>query len=46
MQKPEVIDEEYHFEEGLIISSADLNGIITYANRKFCEIAGILEMNS
>jgi len=40
MQKLEVIDEEYHFEEGLIISSTDLNGIITYANRKFCEIAG------
>ena len=40
MQKLEVIDEEYHFEESLIISSTDLNGIITYANRKFCEIAG------
>ena len=40
MQKLEIIDEEYHFEEGLIISSTDLSGIITYANRKFCEIAG------
>ena len=40
MQKPEPIDEEYTFEKGLIISSADLNGMITYANRRFCEIAG------
>jgi len=39
-RKLEVIDKEYHFEEGLIISSTDLSGIITYANRKFCEIAG------
>ncbi len=40
MQKPTPIDEEYKFDEGLIISSTDLNGIITYTNRKFCEIAG------
>ncbi|KIM03821.1 MAG: aerotaxis receptor Aer [Sulfurovum sp. AS07-7] len=40
MQKPTPIDEEYKFDEGLIISSTDLKGIITYANRKFCEIAG------
>ncbi|MEA2048325.1 MAG: PAS domain S-box protein [Campylobacterota bacterium] len=40
MKKPNAIDEEYIFEKGLIISSTDLKGIITYANRKFCEIAG------
>jgi len=40
MQKPVPIDEEYHFDDGLILSSTDLKGIITYANRKFCEIAG------
>jgi len=40
MNRPNPIDEEYVFESGLIISSTDLKGIITYANRKFCEIAG------
>jgi len=40
MQKLTPIDEEYTFEKGLIISSTNLDGIITYANRKFCEIAG------
>ncbi|MBN2250100.1 MAG: PAS domain-containing protein [Campylobacterales bacterium] len=40
MQRPEAIDEEFKFEQGLIVSSTDLKGIITYANRKFCEIAG------
>lgn len=39
MQKPTPIDEEYLFEKGLIVSSTDLRGMITYANRKFCEIA-------
>ncbi|HFU76978.1 MAG TPA: PAS domain S-box protein [Epsilonproteobacteria bacterium] len=40
MQKPNPMNEEYTFEKGLIISSTDLQGVITYANRKFCEIAG------
>jgi len=40
MNRPNPIDEEYIFEKGLIISSTDLKGIITYSNRKFCEIAG------
>jgi len=39
-EMPEPIDEEYKFSDGLILSSTDLKGIITYANRKFCEIAG------
>ena len=40
MNRPKPIDEEYVFEKGLIVSSTDLKGIITYANRKFCEISG------
>jgi len=39
MRRPEPIDEEYVFDDGVIVSSTDLKGIITYANRKFCEIA-------
>jgi len=40
IQKPTPLNEEYHFKKGLIISSTDLEGIITYANRKFCDISG------
>ncbi len=40
MDRPIPVDIEYIFEQGLILSSTDLKGIITYANRKFCEIAG------
>ncbi len=40
MIRPNPIDEEYRFEEGVIVSSTDPRGIITHANRKFCEISG------
>jgi len=40
MNRPNPIDEEYIFEKGLIISSTNIEGTITYANRKFCEISG------
>ena len=40
MERPEAIDEEYLFEGRAIISETDTKGIITFANRKFCEIAG------
>jgi len=50
MQKPNPINEEHNFEKGLIISSTNLDGIVTYANRKFCEVSGytkdeLLEQN-
>ena len=40
MDKPIPIDEEYTFEQGLILSSTNLSGIINYVNRKFCKISG------
>ena len=40
MKKPIPVDEEYKFDDGVIVSETDLRGIITYANRTFCKIAG------
>lgn len=40
MERPEVIDQEHLFEGRAIISQTDLKGVITFANRKFCEISG------
>jgi len=40
MIRPDPIDQEFKFQDGLIVSSTDLKGIITYANRTFCKIAG------
>ncbi len=40
MERPEIIDEEHIFDGRAIISETDTKGIITFANRKFCEIAG------
>ena len=34
------VDEEFLFEGSIIISQTDLTGIITFANRKFCEVSG------
>ncbi len=34
------IDEEFFFDESTIISQTDLKGVITFANRKFCEVSG------
>jgi aerotaxis receptor len=40
MKKAVPVDEEYFFEGSMIISQTDLKGIITFANRKFCEVSG------
>jgi len=40
MERPEAIDEEFVFDGRVIISETDTKGVITFANRKFCEIAG------
>lgn len=40
MEKITPINEEYLCEGNVIISQTDLNGIITYANRMFCETSG------
>ena len=40
IRRPDPIDQEYLFNDSLIVSSTDRKGIITYANRAFCRIAG------
>ncbi len=40
MNKVTLLDEEYLFEGRVIISQTDAKGIITFANRIFCEISG------
>lgn len=40
MERPNPIDEEYFFEGRAIVSETDLKGVITFANRRFCEISG------
>jgi len=40
MAKVTPIDEEFKFSGRAIISETDTKGIITFANRKFCEISG------
>ena len=40
MKRPDPIDEEYTFADGVIISETDLKGNIVFANRKFAEISG------
>ena len=40
MEQVEVLDKEYLFQCRVIISETDLKGVITYANRKICEISG------
>lgn len=40
MERPLPVDEEYFFEGRAIVSETDLDGIITFANRRFCEISG------
>ncbi len=40
MNRPTPINEEFKFTGRVIISETDLKGVITFANRKFCEISG------
>jgi len=34
------LDREYNFEGRAVISQTDLEGVITFANRQFCNVSG------
>ena len=40
MNQVTLIDKEFIFDGRVIISQTDHNGLITYANRMFCEVSG------
>jgi aerotaxis receptor len=40
MDRPIPVDEEYFFDGRPIVSETDVNGVITFANRRFCEVSG------
>ena len=40
MESVTPIDEEFIFDNSVIMSETDLKGIILYVNRKFCEVSG------
>ena len=40
MDRPNPVNEEYFFDGRAIVSETDVNGVITFANRRFCEISG------
>jgi len=40
MKKVIPSDEEYIYENKIIISQTDLEGNVTFVNRKFCEVSG------
>jgi len=39
-KRPQMVDEEYRFSQGVILTETDTKGIITFANRRFCQISG------
>jgi len=40
MSKVIPVNEEFILSEGAIVSQTDISGVITYVNRKFCEVSG------
>lgn len=40
VDRADLIDEEYKFDDSSIISETDLEGNIVYVNRSFCELSG------
>lgn len=40
MDKVTPTNEEYTYTGKIIINQTDLNGILTYVNKKFCEVSG------